>query len=262
MLDRCVDWLGFGSRGPVVGLHLTVDQLRVAAVRPPGRLVAIGRAAVPIEPGADPAIAIANVRELANRLRLAPGTPAVAAIEPATTALRFGNGTGAGHRHTGADVPSCHAGQPALDQAAVVASMAGLDLVHVDVVPAALARLASLGPLGPHGVVVRASPPWWVRAGPHYTEAVYDGSSPERPSGRCQFGIGPDANSLQWLDQWPGIDVPAPLVDLLDAGRDAVAVGAALAAFELPPLITVQPWPEPAPLRPPPPEHRNREGDA
>jgi hypothetical protein len=245
ILDRYLAWLGFRAPGPVVGVHLTADLVTLAAVRSdPFRLVAIGSRVV-----AEAAVAGDDVRlvravadvvqELASRLRLPPGTPAVAAIEPSTGSLSFGDGPG--------EEPYCPVSQRICDQTMDVVMLAGLELVRVDPVPAALARIGRLAGAGSHGqVVVRASSPWSVRCGPGRVEAVRDRRWAARQHlapGKLGFGADPD--SICWVDALPGVTTPRRLRSAVDTGRDAVAVGAALAGLGLPPLLAVLPQPEP-----------------
>lgn len=234
---RCTTWLGLGDRRPVAGLHLTAESATLVALRDrPLRITALGRqvvfdAAVVNDDDRMTRSLAGDVRSLASQLNLPPGTPAVAAIEPTASAISI--------THGGSGASTCDAGQRAYERLVEVVTLAGLLLVRVDPVPAALARLARLLGPGPDGagaeVALRGPCRWSVLTSPDFTEAERR-HRPHRPG----LWSGPDFGSLQPVTDLP-IEVPRNVRSGLLIDRDAVAIGAGLAGFDLDPLITVRP---------------------
>ncbi len=226
------DWLGLAGHTTVAGLHVDGDRLSLVAVRPgPVRVVAVARrpvtdaAVVDGEIRVVPRVAVA-VREMVAGLKLPPDLGLVAAIEPAedrVTALDDG----------GEAVVTVR--RAAQDRLRDTVHRAGLRLLGIDPAPLALARVARLA--GPDPAAVQGAFRWSVLTGTAYTEAERS----DRPR-RVRLGVGPDLTTLRPLavDDLP-IEVPRRLRPLLDLDRDAIALGAALAACNLPPVVDVRP---------------------
>lgn len=252
-LNPSLKWLGLAKPTVVAGLHIAPSVMTLVALRgEPGglgsaTLISLGRESIPegvivgteirsVEP-----LTVA-LRELMTDTRIERGTPLVVTIEPLDPTTTIAE--------EWEDGESCHrVSQAEHDRTVGLAASVGLDLVRVDIVPAALARFARQ--MGPTEVALRAPVGWSVVTNPFYTDA-------ERVCGRVlsTLNTGTDLADTTPLTSLVGVEVPEPLQPVVDPGLDAVAVGAAMAGFGLRPLVTVNPvdaWP-------PPPVHRRGNG--
>ncbi len=252
-LNPSLKWLGLAKPTVVAGLHITPSVMTLVALQGEpdnlGRatLISLGRESIPegvivgteirsVEPLA------AALRQLMGETRIERGTPLVVTIEPLDPTTTIAE--------EWEDGESCHrVSQAEHDRIVGLVAAAGLDLVRVDIVPAALARFARQ--MGPTEVALRAPVGWSVVTNPFYTDA-------ERVCGRMTstLNTGTDLADTTPLTSLVGVDVPDPLQPVVDPGLDAVAVGAAMAGFGLRPLVSVNPvdaWP-------PPPVHRRLAG--
>lgn len=227
------DWLGIGRNRAVVGVHLSPSHLSMAVVRPgPVRLTALGRqtireAAVVNDEVRLAVTLAADLTQMAKTLGLPSGIGVVAAIEPRDGLFQVIDGE---------TVTPCSVRQAAHDRLVGAIHGAGLRLLRVDPVPAALARLARLA--DPQMVALRGGYRWSVVSGDGYTEAERSDHNDDP-----RLRLGPDFASMQPLDQ-PPLKVARSVRSIVDLDRDAVAVGAALAGLDLLPLVEVQPVPE------------------
>ncbi len=227
------DWLGIGRSKAVVGLHLSPSHLSMAVVRPdPLRLTALGRQAIKEAAVVNDEIRLAvtmstDLAQMVKTLGLPSGIGVVAAIEPRDDLFQAYDGD--------ADT-MCPVRQAAHDRLVGAIHGAGLRLLRVDPVPAALARLARLAE--PQMVALRGGHRWLVVSGDGHTEAE---RSPHNDDSRIRLGA--DLASVQPFEQ-PPLKVARSVRPILDLDRDAVAIGAALAGLDLLPLIGVQPVPE------------------
>jgi hypothetical protein len=140
----------------VLGAYFADQHLSIVALRPdPVRLVGVGR-----QIDFDDAISndeirltvalAADVAELCQRLRIPEGTPTVVAVEPAADRIQLIEAPSAPDRVA---VPLV-----AIDRAVEVIDRAGLDLLAIDPVPVALARLGR--GLGESCLVVNPESRW------------------------------------------------------------------------------------------------------
>ena len=243
VVDPLLTWLGLRVTRPVAGLHITSTHLTLAALRPqPIRLVALGRLAIPHGAVADDEIRnveqlVTGLGRLAAATRVHPGTPTAAAIEPAVASIAAAP--------IGADRLSpttCAVRDSDAERITQVVTGAGLDLVGLEIVPAALARIGLQ--VDTPTVGLRSPTGWSVTASPdHLTAERVDVD--RRPAvvltGRSTaLHLGPDLADTSPLTDIPGIAVPDDLDQLVDPGHDAVALGAALAALGGAPLISAE----------------------
>lgn len=245
IFDPCLEWLGFRTRRPVAGLHVTAHHLTLVALRPhPLRLVVVARGSVPEAAVVDGDIRLERplmelARLLVERSHLASGTPTVAVIEPRSDTLSVAV--------DGPGEATCEATGWAHDRIVDVVTGAGLTVWGVDTVPAALARLALLD-----GVDARAgetAPP--ARSDSHGWEVVVAGARLEAK--RSTGAPGPQAKGsatrpTEWdtghpltVPQLSGIKMSPRLRPLVDPALDAVAIGGALAALDRHPRIGTRP---------------------
>jgi hypothetical protein len=232
ILNFSLDWLGLARRDPVLGLHLSAQHLTLAAVRPdPVRLVAVGREIVYDVAAEDDDIRLVThlaevVRHLTTSLRLPAGLATVATIDPAGDVLdlRLGSGRSAG----------CPAPRRSYDRVVETVNRAGLQLVRVDPVPVSLARLARRVAGSP--VAAARHDLWQVTTaeGRLQAERLGQAASPG-------LLVGPNLAGLQAVKAPSTIGVPRALDAVLDLGHDAPAIGAALAAAGIGPLVPVTP---------------------
>lgn len=224
------DWLGVGRNKAVVGLHLSQSHLSLAVVRPgPLRLTALGRhtiqeAAVVNDEVRLAVTLAADLAQMVERLGLPRGVGVVAAIEPRDATFQALDGE--------TSTP-CPVRQVAHDRLVGAIHGAGLKLLRVDPVPAALARLARLAQ--PQAAALRGGYRWTVVSGDGFTEAE---RSTHNDDARLRLGF--DLASVQPFEQ-PPLKVARNVRSIVDLDRDAVAIGAALAGLDMLPLVDVQP---------------------
>lgn len=231
-MNRIGDWLGLSKAGKSVGLHIGSSCISMMLLRSdPLRIVALGR-----KPLLGEAVIHSDVRlsrtlgtelaELAEQLRVPDGTGVVVAVEPVESVLLTLDD---------ADGGVCTVRRQSHDRLLGAIQRSGLRLVSVDAVPAALARIGRL--VSPDFVAVRGAYDWSVVATPGHAEAERStlGAGP-------RLCVGSDLTSASplLLDSLP-IRVPTRLKSAVDLDCDAVALGAALAGFNLPPLVEVRP---------------------
>ena len=227
------DWLGVGRSKAVAGLHLSPTHLSIAVVRPgPLRLTALGRQTIKEAAVVNDEVRLAvtltaDLTEMVKRLDLPQGIGVVAAIEPKDSTFRVVNGE--------AGAP-CSVRQAAHDRLVGAIHGAGLRLLRVDPVPAALARLGHLAE--PHMVSLRGGYRWLVVSGDGVTEAERSDHTDDP-----RLRLGTDLPSVQPFER-PPLKVARSVRSTVDLDRDAVAIGAALAGLDVLPLVDVQPVPD------------------
>ncbi len=233
IFDPYLEWLGFRTRRPVAGLHITSSHLVLVALRRrPLRLVAVGRRAVTEAAVVDGDIRlvaplVATLRLLIAETRIAPGTPTAVVVDPLAGSTLIDIGVSA--------PAACDVSSRTHDRIHEVVAGAGLTVRTVDVLPAALARLGGL--LGAPAVALDADEGW--------TTSVVDGrldsrrivGGPTQPALR----MGRDLGSTVTVVELPGIGVPDPLQPAFDPGRDGVAVGGVLSLLGYGPRIPARP---------------------
>lgn len=239
MRKKVQNWLGIGRGDVVAGVDIGPNSISMAVVRAdPLRLTAVGRRSIfdvrELADEAELALTLAvDLASLADDLRLPSGTPVVVAIEPKdSTILAFDDQNRA-----------CPVNQADFGRIQSAMQRAELDLARIDLVPSALARLARLAV--PEIAVVRGAYHWKIMTGLGYTEA---GRSIDDGPRLC---FGPDPASALPVTGLP-LDVPKELASVVDPDRDAVAIGAALAAFDMPPLVSIRTEQVPSPTQPSP----------
>ncbi len=233
IMHRITDWLGMERNTAVAGLHVGPSHLSLAVVRPgPARLTALGRRPMQEAAVVDDEVRLAltlagDLSALVSELRLPTGIGVVAAIEPRDPVFRVADGE---------TMSPCPVRQSAHDRLVGAIHGAGLKLLRLDPVPAALARLARLAE--PSMAAASGAYRWSLLTADGYTDAERSDQADDP-----RLRLGPDLSSLHPLER---TIVPAPrrLRSIVDLDRDAVAIGAALAAANLLPLVEVQPVPE------------------
>lgn len=276
ILDPYLAWLGIRAPLPVAGLHITSEYMTlVAARRRPLRLIAIGRWPIPDAAVVGDEIRLVKplaggLKKLVEETRLAPGSLTVAAVEPIAGAVTIWD--------DGPEVLAYNVAQATYAKVCEVVDRAGLGLIRVDIVPAALARLGrkvgapSIASLPPtYWSVVTTedgfidatrSDPGWGDPGSGRTRPDHGlpgpGGSDRRNlavgfPGGADVGPGgdePDRTPAELLARakpttpvvdLAGIHVPKRLREVIDPARDAVAIGAALGAYDHPPIVSTQP---------------------
>ncbi len=206
----------------VAGLHITSEHITLVALRDrPLRLVAIGRSPIDGAAVVDDQIRLvkkvgADLQRLAERLRLKPDTPTIAAVEPLANSLTLWD--------DGPGVLTYGVAESTFERIGRVLDSADLLLTRIDIVPAALARLGRQ--VGVEVIAGRAPNGWSVVAEHGFTDAE-----------RSDYGM-PSAPPLDRLD---GIAIPARLRNVVDPAGDAAAIGAALAGFGVAPIVPTEP---------------------
>ena len=233
IFDPYLSWLGFRTRRPVVGMHVTTTDITIVALRRrPLRLVAIGRRTVPdaavvggeirlVEPLA------AELRTLVANVRIESGSPTVAVIEPLADTVSITT-----DRSVGA---ACDVADRTYQGIAEVVTGAGLSLRGVEAVPVALARLGRRA--GAPAVALDGPNGWTAALDPDRLRARRAAHHEARPT--LRLGMAPEVATA--VAELPGIAVPSALRPLVDPGRDAVAIGGALAAFGDEPHVIARP---------------------
>ena len=226
IFDPYLDWLGLKIRRPAVGVHVTSTHVTVVALRRrPIRLVAISRRAIP--DGAVVDNEIRRVKPVVDILRLAmvnariaPGSQTFAAIEPLADSISVDPDRSAA---------TCDVADHAYDRIAALITGAGLNLQLIEPVPAAAARIGARA--GIPAVAVDAQAGWVVVRGVGGLEAQRLSGQPGQV-GQATLRLGSEVSNMAAAGAVPGLDVPTELRSLHDPGRDAVAIGAAMAAFD------------------------------
>ena len=228
IFDSYLDWLGFKTRRPVVGVSITSTYVTVVALRRrPLRLVAIGHCAVPDDAVVDNEIRLIRpvvqaLRSALANARIEPGSPTFAVVEPLSDTVSIVS-DGA---NNASGSPTCDVVDRAYDAVASVVAEAGLGLRLLEPTPAALARIGLLA--GAPAVALDASGGWAAVHGSGRLEAKRLSGATGLPALR----LGADITSMAAVAAVPGIEVPPDLGHHHDPGRDAVAIGVAAAAFE------------------------------
>jgi hypothetical protein len=235
ILDRPLGWLGFHRQNPVLGVHLAAEHLTVVALRSrPLRLVGVGRelvydAAVAADDDRAAAALAVELRQLVDALDLGPGADLIATVEPAADLVDLGLG---GSPHA----LGCPVRRRTHDRLVGMVAGAGLELARIDAVPVSLARLA----------LQLSSPPVAIVAG-RWQVTVTEGRLHAQRVGSPPTGallIGSPPGRLAPVERLTPIQLTRSLRSQLDLGRDAPALGAALAGFGLGPLVTARPQAE------------------
>lgn len=227
MLDPYLSWLGFRTPATAIGLHITSEFMTLVAARHrPVRLVTVARQSIPDDAVVGNEIRlikplVAGLQGLVNGSRLQLDTPIIAAVEPLANSLTIWD--------DGPQVLNYSVAESTYSRIGEVVDRAGLELSRVDIVPAALARLGRQ--LGVSMVAGRWPTGWSVVADQGFIDAE-----------RSTHGT----PSMPPLADLPGIHIPARLRRVVDPGRDSAAIGAALAGFGCPPLVSTQPAAEAA----------------
>ncbi len=233
IFDPYLNWLGFRPRRPVLGLHVTSTHVIVVAVRRwPLRVVAIARRAVPDAAVVDGDIRLveplaASLQLMTERARISPGTPTVAVIEPLTDTISIGL--------NGPSGPSCDVADRHYQRMVEVITGAGLRVLGIDVVPVALARLGFR--VGAPAVALNGPSGWAATLTPDRLH----GHRLTSPGGRPTLALGTAVETANAVGDIPGVQLPDALRPLIDPGRDAPAIGAALAAFGQGPRVVARP---------------------
>lgn len=237
-LDRILNWLYPETTPLVLGAHFGEHHISIVALRSaPVRLVAVGRqidfddAVINDEIRLTVALA-ADVAELCQRLRVPPGTPTVVAVEPARSQVQLVDSP--------VDADRIPVPLVLVDRVAEVVAKAGLDLIAIDPVPVALARIGR--GFGESCLVVHPESRWEVFTGPDFLDGRRRPPGSDETSRSLGGGLlaGIDGEHPRPVEILPGVEVPDDLAGVIDIGRDAVALSAALAGLGRPPLPAIE----------------------
>lgn len=227
-------WLGLtGLSEPAVGIGLTDDAIAMVAVRPnPIRVTAIVRGAVPEAAVVGGEIRLPQLvtRELdagRRRMHLPAGTAAGIAIEPA--AAQFAVTIGGGGAGSEVEVAGGH-----FDRSISVVAGAGFRAARIDVVPVALARLAMMEL--PGEAVARNADGWQVSVSGDVIRAMVGDPLPGP-----ELRLGPGRSRPAPIRRLERVEVAKQLDPVIDPGLDGVAIGAAMGALGLAPIVTPVP---------------------